>query len=125
MSSVRRVSSPALWGKGDERVGRVEPPLAYLRLGREVIGREGMRLDQHLVAFRGGPVEADHQQVKVDGEAVHRHDLVGAGTDESGELIADQRVVVLPGEFAGEVAFDTERCPTVELGGDVARSGLW
>ena len=68
MSSGRRVASPRRGVDHSQRIGRIESPLANLRLNCKMIRWKGVGFDQDLVASRSGAVEADHHQMKVDGE---------------------------------------------------------
>ena len=87
-----------------------------------MVRRERAVLDQNLVALRGGRIEAHHEQVEVDGQPVHRHHFVGVGAGQSSKRVGEQLVVVLPCQLTGEVAFDAECGPTVDLGLDRATS---
>ncbi|MNV31049.1 hypothetical protein D3C71_1223400 [compost metagenome] len=97
----------------DQIGGRIEAVESDLRFHRMPIRREGAGLHEDDGALGGGPVEADHHQVQVDAEGVHRHDFAGQGADHAGELFAHQAVVVQPLGVAGEVAFDGQRGPFI------------
>ncbi len=90
-----------------------------LGLHGEVVGREGVPLDEHLVASRCRSVEAHHQEMQVDGERVHGDHLVLPAAHEGGERSGEEFVVRLPGEVAREVTLHPEGAPSVELGRDV------
>ena len=117
---------PRAGGDFHQRVLRIEA--VEIQLGDDgiAIRGEGRPLDQDLSAPAPRPVEADHQQMEVDGEAVHAHHLALPGAGERGQGGGKSLVVVLPRPASPGVAFDRELAPVLEflvdeLGG---RSGL-
>jgi hypothetical protein len=84
---------------------------ADLRFHRVAIGRERAGFHQDHRALRGRPVEADHHQVQVHAQRVHRHHFAGQRTDHAGQLRAHQAVVGQPLRRAGEVAFHRQLAP--------------
>ena len=119
----------------EQRVARVEPVEAQLRLHGVAIGGERVALDQDLEAALGRAEEAHEHQMQVHGERVHRDDFVRLRADELRERSAEAFVIVEPTglrtrECAArarrvrrvcEVALDAELRPALELGGDAAR----
>ncbi|KAG1443296.1 hypothetical protein G6F57_018141 [Rhizopus arrhizus] len=84
---------------------------ADLRLHGVAIGGERAGFHQDHRALRGRPVEADHHQVQVHAQGIHRHHFAGQRTDHAGQLCAHQAVVGQPLRRAGEVAFHGQFAP--------------
>ena len=84
---------------------RVEAVEAHLRLQRIAVGGKRPGLHQDRRPLRRGPVEADHHQMQVGGERVHRHHLRGQGAHGGGQAVTHQRVVGHPLAGPGEVSF--------------------
>ncbi len=99
----------------DQVGGRVEAVEADLRLDAVAVGREGAGFDQDRRPFARGPVEADHQQVQVGGERIHRHHFRRQGADQHGQAFAHFVVVGHPRMFAAEMRLHAQRGPVVEL----------
>ena len=59
----------------DQRSIGIEAVKPDLRLHRVTVGREGVRLDENLVAFGRGPVKAHHEEMEVRRQGVHRRDF--------------------------------------------------
>ncbi len=86
-----------------QTLGRVETMEADLSFHRVAVGQcAGFHQDHR--ALRGRPVEADHHQMQVHAQRVHRHHFAGQRTDHAGQLRAHQAVVGQPLGRAGEVA---------------------
>ncbi len=99
----------------DQVGGRVETMETDLRFHRVAIGREGPGLDQDGGSFGRRPVEADHQQMQVRRERIHRHHFRRQCADALGQRIAHEGVVGHPGVAPLEVPLDAVLGPVVEL----------
>ncbi|MNI43761.1 hypothetical protein D3C73_981020 [compost metagenome] len=84
---------------------------ADLRFHRMAVGGERAGFHQDHRAFGRGPVEADHHQVQVHAQRVHRHHFAGQCADHARQLRADQAVVRQPLGRPGEVAFHRQFAP--------------
>ncbi len=102
----------------DQRGRGIEAVEAHLRFDRVAIGRERMLLDQDRRPLARRPVEADHHEVQVRGQRVHRDDFARLRADERREILAHERVIRHPRMPAVEMRFDGELFPVVELGDD-------
>ncbi|MNT24425.1 hypothetical protein D3C72_1598950 [compost metagenome] len=84
---------------------------ADLCFHRMAVGRERAGFHQDHRAFGRRPVEADHHQVQVHAQRVHRHHFAGQCADHARQLRADQAVVRQPLGRPGEVAFHRQFAP--------------
>ena len=98
----------------DQVGGRVEAMEADLRLDRMPVGGKRAGLDQDRRALARGPVEADHHEVQVGGEGVHRHHLAGQRADHARQRLAHLLVVGHPLALAAEVALHRLVRPLVQ-----------
>ena len=62
----------------EQMLGRIEAVIEQLRDDRVTIRRKGALLDQDALARAARPKEADHHQVQIHGQGVHRDDFTGA-----------------------------------------------
>ena len=99
----------------DQRGGRIVSVETDLRFDRVTVGRECVLLDQDRRPLRGRTIEADHHQVQVHGQRIHRDDFVRLRADEGGEVFAHELVVRHPRVLAVEMRLDGEPLPVVEL----------
>ena len=103
------------WRDDHEVAGGVQPVMPQLRLhGVPVRGERG-RLDEDPGATAQGPEERRQQQVQVDRERVHGHDLVRSGAHEACGPLADDAVSLDPCGAAAEVALHALGGPRIEL----------
>jgi hypothetical protein len=100
----------------DQALGRVEAVEADLRLNGLPVGRKRARFDQDRRPIRRGPVKADHQQMQVDGQRVHRRDFDRLRAHQFGQRRIHRFQVAQPGPLALEVALHRELAPDGELG---------
>ena len=98
----------------DQGGRRVEAVEADLRLDRVAVGRERAGLDQDRGALGGRPVEADHHQMQVGGQRIHRHDFGRLRADEARQRFAHELVVRHPRVRRGNAPRPPAR-PVVEL----------
>ena len=97
----------------DPRARGIVAVAADLRVHCVMVRREGRLLDKDRMAFGGRAVEADHHQVQVDRQRIHRDDFLRQRTDQRGEILAHEFVVGHPGVAAAEVRFHREIAPVV------------
>lgn len=80
---------------------------------------KGLALDDDLVAFRGGFVEAGHEQVQIGRQGLHDDDLAGQRAHDLGGLFLESIVEVQPGRVSAfkrlEMAKDAFGGPGVEV----------
>ena len=98
----------------DQVGGRIEAVEADLRFHRVAVGRERAGLHQDRRALAGRAVEADHHQVQVGGQRVHRDHFLRLRADQPRERLAHELVVGHPLRGLGEVAFDRFGRPLVQ-----------
>ena len=98
----------------DQCVGRIAAVEAHLRFQRVAVGRKRAGLHQDRVPLRRRPVEADHHQVQVRRQRVHRDDFRRLRADDVGKACAHQFVVRHPRRGFEEVALDRIARPLVE-----------
>ena len=92
------------------RVG-IEAVQRGLAAHRVAVGRERRVLDDDRVPVRGRPVEADHQQVQVDGQRVHRDDLARPRADQARRGLPKQLVIAQPRPARFGVPVDRQLVP--------------
>jgi hypothetical protein len=99
----------------DQAASRVEPMPADLRFDGVAVRGKGAGLDQDGVAARGRAVEARQQQVQVDAQRIHRHDLVGACAGEQRQVGAQRLHIADPRAACLLVAEHTEAFPVLDI----------
>ncbi len=108
----------------DQRILRIEPVVAQVRLDRVGVRRKHRIFHKHLVALLGRAEERNHHQVQVDGEAVHHHHLAEVRANQCGARLAKQFVVAIPRALPLEMGVHAELRPGVQLLVDDGARGL-
>ncbi len=111
-----KVGDDVVGVEADDRVVRIEAVIGGLAADGVAVGGN---VESSTTILRPGAarsVERHHQQVEVDGQRVHRHDLDRQCPDEPGGRLGEQFVVGEPRPVGLEVAFDAEALPGGELG---------
>jgi len=106
LDRLHRERAVLLVGFQFDQVGsRIEAVEANLRFERMAIGRErtGLHQDRWTLARRA--IEADHHQVQVGGQRVHRHHFARLRADQGRERLAYQGVVGHPRRGLAEMSF--------------------
>ncbi len=103
------------WLQLNECIFRIKPMKPDLRLRSILVGRKSIGLDDNLVTCGGGPVERDHHEMKIDGEAVHHDNFNRPCTDESRRLPGQQFMIGHPGMLRVEMPFNPKSGPIGEL----------
>ena len=98
-----------------ERVARVIAVMLQLAFDCVRVGREGWIIDQDLIAVFGWPIEADHHEVQVDGQAVHHDHFARQSADQPRPGLAEQIMVRIPRRVALEMSVDRRISPVVHF----------
>ena len=101
---------------GDEkRFLGIESVMPDLRLHGVGVGGKRAVLHQDLVAIPRGTIERHENQVEVDREGVHHHDLAGMRPDQTRAALPEDLVVGIPGGLRLEMSSRRERLPVLQL----------